>query len=216
MFCFVLGLRLIWVLGLIFFDCILAFVKSVALTLQHIWKMKCNVSIKCIPKQWKEHTYNQEQIDFLSFNVGRKSEIEKEMNSRAVYKQIIQKIIVSPASSENFFKQQLDIESEYFEQIYCIPFNATIYTKLRSFQFKINHNILYTNEKLYKVKISDTSLCTFCKNEIETLAHLFAECNKVTKIWKEVTEKLLQPFGVKSLSKKKLFWVLIQQLIKTK
>ena len=63
---------------------------------------------------------------------------------------------------------------------------------------------MYTNEKLYKVKISDTSLCTFCKNETETLAHLFADCNKVTKIWKEVTEKLLQPFGVKSLSKKEI------------
>ena len=41
-------------------------------------------------------------------------------------------------------------------KVYCIPFNATIYTKLRSFQFKINHSILYTNEKLHKVKLSDT------------------------------------------------------------
>ena len=76
---------------------------------------------------------------------------------------------------------------------------------------------MFINEKLYKLKISDASLCTICENETETLAHLFAECNKVTKIWKEVTEKLLQPLGVKSLLKtKKLFWALIQQLIKTK
>ena len=121
-----------------------------------------------------------------------------------MYQKIIQKVILPPSTSENFFKHNLDIESESFDQIYCIPLNATIYTKLRSFQFKINHNILYTNEKLHKVKISDTALCTFCKNETETLFHLFAECNKVTKIWKEVTENLLQPFGVKTLSKREI------------
>ena len=94
------------------------------------------------------------------------------MKSKGVYKKIIKEITIPP-SSENFFKSNFDIANENFEQIYCIPFNATIYTKLRSFQFKINHNILYTNEKLHKVKISDTPLCTFCNSEIETLVHIY-------------------------------------------
>ena len=51
--------------------------------------------------------------------------------------------------SENFFKSNFDIVNGNFEQIYCIPFNVTIYTKLSAFQFKINNNILCTNEKLH-------------------------------------------------------------------
>merc|ERR1711862_893224 len=98
-------------------------------------------------------------------------------------------------------KQQLDIESEYFEQIYSIPFNATICTKLRAFQFKINHNILYTNEKLHRIKISESPLCTFCNNETETLEHLFVDCDVVANVWQEVLENLLQPFGVTNLTK---------------
>ena len=44
-------------------------------------------------------------------------------------------------------------------------------------------------------------MCTFCNDEIETLVHLFIECNKVANIWQEVIENLLQPFGVSSLTK---------------
>ncbi len=137
---------------------------------------------------------------FLSFNCQLKRDIETKMKSKDVYKNIIKKI-TTPPSSENFFKSDFDIENENFKQKNCIPFNATIYTKLRSFQFKINHNFLYTNEKLHKVKISDTPLCTFCNSEIETLVHLFVECNKETNVWQEVIDKLLQPFGVTNLTK---------------
>ena len=63
---------------------------------------------------------------------------------------------------------------------------------------------MYTNEKLHKVKLSDTPMCTFCNNEIETLLHLFIECNKVVNIWQKVIENLLQPFGVSSLTKEQI------------
>ena len=125
------------------------------------------------------------------------------MKSKAVYKYIVQKIIATP-SSENFFKSNLNTNSEDFEQIYSIPFNTTIYTKLRAFQFKINHNILYTNEKLHKVKLSDSPLCTFCNTETETLEHLLVDCDKVVSIWRDIIENLLQPFGVTNLTKSEI------------
>ncbi len=151
-------------------------------------KLELASVIKCLPKQWKEEVYTQN--NFLSFNCQRKRDIEKKMKSKTVYKNIIQKIIVAP-SSESFFKNNFDIENKDFSQIYSIPFNATIYTKLRAFQFKINHNILYTNEKLHRIKISESPLCTFCNNETETLEHLFVDCDVVANVWQEVLEKLL-------------------------
>ena len=44
----------------------------------------------------------------------------------------------------------------------------------------------------------------FFNNEIETLQHLFVECIKVTNIWQEVIDKLLQPFGVTNLTKSEI------------
>ena len=161
-------------------------------------KLELASVIKCLPRQWKEEVYTQN--NFLSFNCQRKRDIEKKMKSKTVYKNIIQKIIVAP-SSESFFKNNFDIENKDFAQIYSIPFNATIYTKLRAFQFKINHNILYTNEKLHRIKISESPLCTFCNNETETLEHLFVDCDVVANVWQEVLENLLQPFGVTNLTK---------------
>ena len=46
-------------------------------------------------------------------------------------------------------------------------------TKIREFQYKVlNRDIVFTNEKFFKIKMIDSPQCTFCKNEIEFLEHL--------------------------------------------
>ena len=87
------------------------------------------------------------------------------------------------------------------EEMYCLLFKTTLYTQLRSFQFKINHNILYTNEKLHKIGKSQTSLCENCNKEIETLTHLFVNCEKISHFWKQVLE-IIKPYGIKQLDEK--------------
>ena len=88
------------------------------------------------------------------------------------------------------------------KEYYGIPFRATIYTKLRSFQFKVNHNIIFTNDRLYKIGYVSSDLCTFCNDYSETLCHLFVECNKIKELWSQVTQTLLSPFGIEQLSEK--------------
>jgi hypothetical protein len=152
----------------------------------------------CLPKRWKELSYSLHDIE--SFKKQQQVDINK-LKTKTVYKKMVQNIIIPP-SSEHFFKENFDVLNEEFERIYSIPFKATIYTKLRAFQFKINHNILYTNEKLHKIKISESPLCSLCNDEIETLTHIFVDCCKVQVIWEKVIEHLLQPFGVTILTKK--------------
>ena len=101
-----------------------------------------------------------------------------------------------------FLLKLLNIPCNLIKEYYGIPFNTTIYTKLRSFQFKVIHNILYTNEKLHKIGYSDTALCTFCKKETETLLHLFVQCESISPLWKKITDNLLQPYGIETLSNK--------------
>ena len=39
---------------------------------------------------------------------------------------------------------------------------------------------------MYKIGQRVDNLCNFCKKEAETIEHLFAECNEVTKIWSKL------------------------------
>ena len=45
------------------------------------------------------------------------------------------------------------------------------------------NNIVSTNEKLSKIKMTDSPQCTFCKNEIESLEHLFYNCEMTRSFW---------------------------------
>ena len=45
---------------------------------------------------------------------------------------------------------------------------------------------MYLNEKLFKSKIADTTLCALCETENESVLHLFCEC--------AVTSNLLEQF----------------------
>ena len=42
--------------------------------------------------------------------------------------------------------------------------------------YRVISRIITTNKLLYAIKISSSNLCTFCKQEIETIAHLFWHC----------------------------------------
>lgn len=47
--------------------------------------------------------------------------------------------------------------------------------------FKIFHNIIYTNEKLSKYGLIDSNKCLFCLNEVEDLLHLFVKCRRLAE-----------------------------------
>jgi hypothetical protein len=111
------------------------------------------------------------------------------LSTKSVYKQKIDKIAISP-SSETFFKEIFNVTYKEFNIVYGIPFKATVYTKLRSFQFKINHNILYTNEKLHRIGLEDSPLCSMCNDKIETLTHRFVDGEKLNRFWESRTKQV--------------------------
>ena len=60
---------------------------------------------------------------------------------------------------------------------------------MRIFQYTIVNNILYLNKALYKMKIADIPLCTFCSQENETIEHIFLTCEYSKRLWKNVNPK---------------------------
>ena len=77
-------------------------------------------------------------------------------------------------------------DDEKWEKIYMLPFRCSSNTRIRNFQFKITHNILYLNEKLYIFNKTDTELCYFCNHQKESQNHFFYDCNVVRRFWEEV------------------------------
>ena len=66
-----------------------------------------------------------------------------------------------------------------WKKIYGLVFRITRDTYIQWFQTRIIHRILATNSLLFKMKIVNDILCTFCLSEEETLVHLFWNCNVV-------------------------------------
>ena len=70
-------------------------------------------------------------------------------------------------------------------------FTTTIDVRYREFQFKVLNNILILNYKLYKMKLINSPLCTFCKSENETTEHLFWNCTLTKVFWNELSKELI-------------------------
>lgn len=52
------------------------------------------------------------------------------------------------------------------------------------------HRILSTNSFLYKCKLKETHLCSFCNETKETIDHLFWVCHIVKSFWFEINDFL--------------------------
>ena len=56
-------------------------------------------------------------------------------------------------------------------------------TRLRWFQYRLIYRILPTQRFLFLRNIADSSVCTFCGKEEETLEHLFWDCTETQIFW---------------------------------
>ena len=59
-----------------------------------------------------------------------------------------------------------------WNRAYVLPRLCTIDSYLRVFQYKILNNILFLNNRLFKMGKVDSSLCSFCKVTSETITHI--------------------------------------------
>ena len=69
-----------------------------------------------------------------------------------------------------------------FKQIFQSGYDNTLIW----FQYRLIHRILGTNVLLSKTMISTSATCRLCNSELESLMHLFVECNSVTGLWRSV------------------------------
>ena len=108
-----------------------------------------------------------------------------EINKRTcktMYKSLIDCQNFSPPTAEKrLIECGFDIQER--QKIYSLPFLVTKEIKLSIFQYKIIHNILYTNCILYKMKKIQDPHCPLCTNVDQTVGHLFVSCPIASSFW---------------------------------
>ena len=69
--------------------------------------------------------------------------------------------------------------------INCLLMFSYVDTKSREFQYRILNRYLTTNSFLYKIGLANSPLCTFCKQESESLEHLLIICSCTKSFWSD-------------------------------
>ena len=95
---------------------------------------------------------------------------EENLSNTALHKIIVEK---------KYQPHTNGVEPSEIQKLYKLPFSVTKNTKLTMFQFKINHNIIYTKDRLKRANIIPDDLCYLglCKSEQHTIQHMFSKCS---------------------------------------
>ena len=96
---------------------------------------------------------------------------------------------LNPASQAYFEKIFAGHVFEW-NKIYFLLRIVTTDSRIRIFQYKILHNVLYLNKKLFKFNKINSPECSFCKCEEQTTIHLFHICRKTQALWTQLTSHL--------------------------
>ena len=146
--------------------------------------------ISSIPIGWKEYMKDNCALPIVEatyrslVNIQRKKKI-----SKFVYKDLIEKHYSDKTPHgvikwSNYFHDEIDLGAwrQSMNNTYRIMKN----TKTLMVQFKILHYIMITKEKLYQWNMSDTDVCSFCSECIETLPHVLLECEVIRRFWTDL------------------------------
>ena len=99
-------------------------------------------------------------------------------------KQFYSMMISSKARIPNGFKKlSADFELSDPQEVFSIPYLVASETYVWSFQYRVLNFILFTNDKLFKIGLSDSEKCSFCGTYTEDLYHLFFNCSFVQVFW---------------------------------
>ena len=86
--------------------------------------------------------------------------------------------------------------TDKFKLMYKICFKIIDDNDLIWFQYRILYKILGTNDYLNKINLRPSSECNFCKDNVQNITHLFAECITVCPLWDNLRAWMLNKVGV--------------------
>ena len=139
-------------------------------------------TLKTIRMGFKENIDSLETIKVESFT---KAFQKTKKPSKLTYRNLVATKTEKPRASQAKWYRDCDLNREEIDckKTFLLTRTCAKSTKIIIFQFKFLHRRLPTNSFLHKIAIKDNDLCTFCKEETDTLLHLFWQCKVTTHFW---------------------------------
>lgn len=73
------------------------------------------------------------------------------------------------------------------KDFFKICFKTSTDTSIQWLQYRILHRILPTNHYLKKINVISYDVCGFCKENVETIEHVFMTCSEILPIWNNLS-----------------------------
>ena len=145
-----------------------------------------------MPQIWKNKikqnlTKNERNILVLNHHLIKNARILTldKLMAKEIYSILISSLKNKP-TSQSYFENLFPNYIFDWNQIHLLPRIIPINRYQRNFQYKMLHNILYLNRKLYIFGKIGSPLCPICHSNEETVAHLFCECVRVSQLWSQL------------------------------
>ena len=139
--------------------------------------------INSIPLAWKTKIkYHFSDSQHIGTDSMRRNTIWPNLSVKQVYRELV-KPLINPPTVQKSPEQYLGKSGIDWEEVYLTPLKITIESQLRVFQYKILNNVLYLNNRLFKMGYAESPLCSLCKRENETVSYIFAERTRLCHIY---------------------------------
>ena len=168
------------------------------------------IVIKALPERWITEIYSSDrvvssQVDYdpsINFYSGGVVVNASELTCKRVSQLVRIRIESVPKGVTHWMTIFPNLTSYYnrWKNIYRMPknfYDADI-------DFKIFHNILYTNDKLHKFGMIDSPLCSFCGRVNETIHHMLLDCSKIEALLEDLTSKLNHVININDINQWRL------------
>ncbi len=174
--------------------------------------------VSSIPREWKIILINniQHLEHHTSTYFGRISALNGKV-SKYTYRLMMENKtppnITGVIKWEGILRNE-DFSIDLWKNRIVILYRITKNTQLIQFQYKLAHYIVATKEKLFQWNISENDICRLCEEEIETVEHVFLECEVVKLFWIDIERFVNAKFAIQmTLTKvEKIFGVENQDL----
>ena len=115
-------------------------------------------------------TKNESNLLVLNYHLIKNARILTlgKLTAKEVYLVLVLSLKNKP-TSQSYFENSFPNYTFDWKQIYLLPRIITTNSYQRNFQYKMHHNILYLNKKLYIFEKIDSPLCSICHSNDESL-----------------------------------------------
>jgi flagellar biosynthesis/type III secretory pathway chaperone len=157
---------------------------------KHNWISEIHKLKNAIPKEWQgilksEASKLTKVTTTLSVHINKLA--IQDLTNKYVYQLLVKRKFVTPYL-HTYWNSLFNTDTNW-TNLYLFINKALIDNRVKQYRYKLIHNIIATNENLFKWRISTSPNCITC-GSIETLQHFFIDCNYISNFWTHILNTL--------------------------